>query len=90
MKNESLSVQDALNLYTIEAARTSFDDADRGSLEKGKRADMVVLSEDILSTPASELRRVKAESLFLSGKPYRPGQGRASVIARGLVSRRSI
>jgi Predicted metal-dependent hydrolase with the TIM-barrel fold len=87
---QSLSAQDALNLYTIEAARTSFDDAERGSLEAGKRADMVMLSEDLLSVPASEIRRVKVEGLYLSGKEYRPGQGRASALARGLFSGRSV
>jgi predicted amidohydrolase YtcJ len=86
---ESLSVQDALNLYTIEAARTGFDETERGSLELGKRADMALLSEDILSVPLPEIRRVKVEGLLLAGKEYRQGQGMASVIARGLLSRRA-
>jgi predicted amidohydrolase YtcJ len=87
---QSLSVQEALDLYTIDAAKTSFDEAERGSLEAGKLADMVVLSENLLAVPPSQLRRVRAERLFLSGKEYRPGQGRASLIASGLFSRRKI
>lgn len=90
VERESLSVQDALNLYTIEAARASFDEADRGSLEIGKRADFCVLSEDILSVAPKELRRVKVEGLILGGQAYKSGQGRASVLARGLFSGRKI
>lgn len=87
---QSLSVQEALDLYTIDAARTSFDEAERGSLEVGKLADMVVLSENLLAVPAPELRRVRVERLFLSGKEYRPGQGRASLVVSGIFSRRKI
>jgi predicted amidohydrolase YtcJ len=87
---EALSVQEALNLYTRNAAWSSFDDGERGSLEPKKIADMVVLDRNPLATPPAELRSISVKELFLAGRPYRPGQGRAELLARGLVSRRPI
>jgi predicted amidohydrolase YtcJ len=82
---QSLGVQEALDLYTRNAARLSFDEAERGSLEKGKVADMVLLDRNPLETPPRELRGLKVLELLLAGKPYRPGQGRASLLARGVL-----
>lgn len=87
---ESLGIQEALNLYTRNAAWSSFDDAERGSLEPGKIADMVVLSRNPLELPPADLRTLAVEGLFLEGKPYKPGQGRADLLIRGLFSRRRI
>jgi predicted amidohydrolase YtcJ len=89
-EEESLSAQEALNLFTREAAWTSFDETERGSLEPGKRADMTVLDRNILSIPKTQIKDAKVLRLLLGGEPYKPGQGRLNVIARGLVSRRKI
>ena len=51
---------------------------------------MVVLSANPLAQKPADLRSLKAEGLLLAGGPYVAGQGRASVIARGLVSGRKI
>jgi predicted amidohydrolase YtcJ len=85
---ESLSPQEALDLFTRNAAWTSFDEKERGSLETGKLADMVVLDRNVLAIPPSEIKEARVLRLLLGGKPYEPGQGRASLLARGLVSRR--
>jgi predicted amidohydrolase YtcJ len=82
--NERLTVGEALILFTRDAAFLSFDEKDRGTLEAGKRADYVVLSENPLAVPPEELRRIKVESLTLAGRPYQPGQGLANLVARGL------
>ena len=83
---QSLSIQESLNVYTRNAARGSFDENERGSLETGKLADMIVLNRDPLSMAPADLRSLKVEQLFLEGKPYIPGQGKASLIARGLMN----
>lgn len=83
---QSLSVQEALDLYTRNAAFITFDERDRGSLEAGKVADMVVLSANPLELGPARLRELNVEELLLGGKPYVPGQGSASVLARGLLS----
>jgi len=87
---ESLSVQDAINLYTRDAAWITFDDKERGSLEAGKVADLVILDRSPFDVKRTELKTLAVKELILSGKKYRPGQGRLSLIARGLVSGRKI
>ena len=69
---QRLSVYEALRMCTYNGYYTSFDDADRGSLEKGKIADMVVLSADPYSMDISELGNLKVKWLLLGGKPYKP------------------
>lgn len=82
---QSLSVQEALNLYTRNAARLCFDESERGSLEQGKSADMAILDRNPLSVAPRDLRGLKVEKLLLSGKPYVKGQGRGSLVLRGLT-----
>lgn len=83
---QSLSIQESLNLYTRNAARISFDEKERGSLEKGKRADMIVMNRNPLKLEKADLRSLKVERLLLEGKYYVQGQGKASLIARGLMN----
>jgi predicted amidohydrolase YtcJ len=87
---ESLTIQEALNLYTRNAARTSFDEKERGSLEKGKIADLVRLNANPLAMAPKDLLALKVDGLILSGKPYRPGQGKVDLLLHSLVSRRKI
>ncbi|MCK5200636.1 MAG: amidohydrolase family protein, partial [Spirochaetales bacterium] len=72
---QSISITDALKMYTYEVAWTSFDEKDRGSLEKGKIADMIILNQDPLILGPKDLRSLKVEKLFLHGKEYKPGMG---------------
>jgi hypothetical protein len=53
-------------------------------------ADLVVLDRNPLAVDRQKLKEIKVERLLLAGKPYRGGQGRASVLARGIVGRRKI
>jgi predicted amidohydrolase YtcJ len=89
-EGESLSVQEALNLHTRNAAWICFDERERGSLEAGKIADLVVLDRNPLAVDKRKLREIKVEKLLLAGEPYRKGQGRLSVLLRGIAGRRKI
>ncbi len=73
--DQSISITDALKMYTYEVAWTSFDEKERGSLEKGKIADMIILNQDPLKLEPEELRSLKVENLFLNGKEYKTGMG---------------
>jgi predicted amidohydrolase YtcJ len=84
---ESLRPMDAIRLFTINAARLSFDESERGSLEPGKVADMVILDRDPLSLKASELKTLRVETLLIRGKPYSGGGSAVGALARGLLSR---
>jgi len=56
LPNEKLSVEEAVKIYTINAAYASFEENIKGSIESGKLADIVVLSDDIFSIPAMEIK----------------------------------
>lgn len=73
-RRQDLSVAEALSRYTRGPYRTTFDDRERGTLEVGKWADMVILSGNPLkcSTPEA-VRELQVESLLLKGRLYRPG-----------------
>lgn len=48
----------------------SFDEAQRGSLETGKVADMVILSGNPYEVDVTKLDTLKVEQLLLKGEPY--------------------
>ncbi|XP_077249939.1 protein LONG AFTER FAR-RED 3-like isoform X2 [Tasmannia lanceolata] len=60
--SERVSMNDALNAYTISAAYSSFLDNDLGSLSPGKLADFVVLSADSWETFVEELSATVLET----------------------------
>ncbi|MBR5121969.1 MAG: amidohydrolase family protein, partial [Anaerotignum sp.] len=58
--SQSLTIREALKICTYNGYYTSFDDTERGSLEKGKIADMVILSENPYQIEKSRLNELKA------------------------------
>lgn len=66
--SQSLSVPEALACYTTGAAFASFSEADHGTLDPGKIADMVVLDRDPFTCSYEVLRRVNAVHTFVGGK----------------------
>jgi predicted amidohydrolase YtcJ len=83
---QSLTIPEALKLFTCNAAWTTFDEKERGSLEMGKMADMVILNRNPLTMKPAELLGLKVERLLLQGKAYEKGQGMLSLLARGLFT----
>lgn len=65
---EAIGREDALRLYTIGSARIARMEDRIGSLEPGKLADLVVLSEDFLSVPPERIRHLHSELTMVDGK----------------------
>lgn len=65
---QAISVTDALRMWTIWGARAMGEGDVKGSIEPGKYADLAVLSDDILTMPAAELRNVKAVQTIVGGE----------------------
>lgn len=86
--DQSVSITDALKMYTYQVAWTTFDEKERGSLETGKIADMVILNQDPLVLDPKELRSLKVETLFLSGREYQSGMGLISTLWNGYAGRK--
>jgi predicted amidohydrolase YtcJ len=62
-----LSVEEALRCYTMESAYSVFQESTLGSLTVGKRADFVVLSENILEIPPEQIKNVDIEMTVVGG-----------------------
>ena len=67
-KEHAITPKEALTLYTINNARVMGVEAERGSIEVGKLADLAVLSQDILAVPPDAIRDTKALLTTVGGK----------------------
>jgi predicted amidohydrolase YtcJ len=65
---EKISVEDAIKCYTLNAAYSSFEEKEKGSVEIGKLADFVVLSDDILTIDPVKIKDVVVEMTVFDGE----------------------
>lgn len=59
--------QEALRSYTAAPAHAAFEESLKGSLTPGKLADIVVLSEDILSVPEERILQARVVYTIVGG-----------------------
>lgn len=64
----ALTREQALCSITIWVARGYFEETRKGSIEAGKEADFVVLSDDIMTIPEYDIPKTKVLQLFVSGE----------------------
>ncbi len=70
----SLSREEALKGMTIWAAYSCFQEYKRGSIEKGKDADFIIMEEDIMTAPFEKLRSIRPVRTVVAGETvYRKG-----------------
>jgi len=67
-KDQAITRQEALRLYTTSAARYTFSENRTGSIEPGKLADLVVISDDILTVPDEAIKDIQAVTTIVGGK----------------------
>ena len=67
--NQVLTRGEALRGFTIDAAYAAFMEEEVGSLEAGKRADFVVLSQDIMSVPPEQILATRVIATYVDGAP---------------------
>ena len=80
-----LSVYEALRAYTWGGAYAGFEETDRGTLEIGKLADFITMSEDPFETDHDRLHTLKVRSTWKAGRPLMvPGQGLPALAATAL------
>ena len=66
--DEAISIEEAIAGYTIKGAYLGFEEDIKGSLEPGKLADMVVLSDDILTIDPEEIMDIEIEQTYVGGE----------------------
>ena len=64
----ALSREDALRGMTIWAAKASFEENEKGSLEKGKFADFVLLDTDLMKAKEKDVLKAKVLMTFVNGE----------------------
>ncbi|MGQ9596070.1 MAG: amidohydrolase [Thermoproteota archaeon] len=65
---ESLTMKEALYLITRDAAYGTFEEDIKGTIEVGKLADLVVLSQDILNVKPEDILNTKVEMVLVGGR----------------------
>src|SRR5215813_102454 len=65
---QRLTLHEALKGYTVEGAYAEFEEKDKGSIEKGKLADLTVIAEDITKLSAKEILSIRVLKTFIAGK----------------------
>ncbi len=65
---QKVSVEEAIQAYTLGSAYAEFQDRQKGSVTPGKLADMVVLSQDLLAIRPEQIRDVKVQATIVGGK----------------------
>jgi predicted amidohydrolase YtcJ len=71
---ERITVWQALRAVTIDAAWQHFEEADKGSLEAGKLADLVILDRSPLDVPPAEIDGLQVLETIVGGRTvYRAG-----------------
>jgi predicted amidohydrolase YtcJ len=68
LPEEGVSASQALAMYTINAAYASFEEAIKGSITRGKLADMVLLSGDPTKIPLEQIKDIKVEMTMIGGE----------------------
>ena len=65
---EKISAEEALRCYTLNGAYATFEEQIKGSLEPGKLADLVLLSEDPTRVPAEKIKEVQVIATMIGGE----------------------
>jgi predicted amidohydrolase YtcJ len=66
--DEAITREQALRGMTIWAAKSNFEEKERGSIEPGKFADFVILEKDIMEIDIREVFKVKVLGTYIDGK----------------------
>jgi predicted amidohydrolase YtcJ len=66
--DQALTREEALRLYTNAGPYYTFDERRKGSIEVGKLADMVVLSDDYLAVPQERIKDIKVVQTIVGDK----------------------
>jgi predicted amidohydrolase YtcJ len=65
---ESLTLEEALRTYTLNAAYASFDESKKGTIEVGKYADLTILSDDLATVSPEKIKDITVEMVLVNGE----------------------
>ncbi|MBX7151068.1 amidohydrolase [bacterium] len=65
---QKLELQEIIHAYTIGSAFASGEESIKGSLNPGKVADFMILSDNIFNIPATEIPKIKVKMMVIGGE----------------------
>ena len=65
---QKITIAEAVSAYTAGSAYAEFQEAEKGTIARGKLADLVILSGDIFNIPPASIRDVKVMTTIVGGK----------------------
>jgi Predicted metal-dependent hydrolase with the TIM-barrel fold len=65
---QAVSREEALKMFTINAAYAAFEENDKGSIEPGKLADFSVFDQDIMKIPEPEILKTRCVMTVIGGE----------------------
>jgi predicted amidohydrolase YtcJ len=68
MREQAFSREEAMRAMTIWAARSAFEEDEKGSLEPGKLADFIITDKDLLQMPEEEIPGLPIRQTYIGGE----------------------
>ena len=66
-RTQAVSVLEAIRCYTLNSAYAAHEDHIKGSIEVGKLADLIILSDDILAIDPMDIHSLKVDLTMIDG-----------------------
>lgn len=67
-ESQAVEILEAIRMYTYNGANASFEENIKGSIEPGKLADLVILSDSILHVEKSNIKDLQVDVTMIDGK----------------------
>jgi len=65
---QKISIEEAIEAYTLGSAYAEFQEKDKGSITPGKLADLILVSDNLLKIDPRAIRDAKVEMTMVAGK----------------------
>jgi predicted amidohydrolase YtcJ len=66
--DQRMTREQAIYSYTMANALSSFQEKEKGSIEAGKYADLVLLDHNLITCPEEEIRQTKVKWTMVGGR----------------------
>jgi len=67
-EGQKMTREEAIYSYTLANAIASFSEKEKGSVEVGKWADLIILDKNLLLCQEEEISKINVKTVFLGGK----------------------
>ena len=64
----AITVEEAIEIYTINVAWSLLIENETGSIEVGKYADMIILNHNLFDIPASDIHKTEVQKTLFKGE----------------------